>query len=207
MTGPERAINLYYVPGTRAVRPRWLLEEIGAPYNLTRLNFRKGEHKKEPFLAINPIGKVPALRDGDTVLTESLAICLHLTDRFPESDLAPKTGTIERAHFYRWMAFSVATLEPAILEQDRRNKWNDEKTDFLPPSPVLTRFELAISVLESALADHPYVLGNKFSAADVMVGSAINWANNCRLIDDQPNTLDWLSRLTVRDAYTRATRD
>jgi len=106
---------LYYMPGTRSTRPRWLLEELGIPYKLRRVDMRAGEHKTESFLAVNPLAKLPVLTQGNSTITESLAICLYLTDRYPEAGLAPAINMVGRAQYYKWVVFSIGTFEPAII--------------------------------------------------------------------------------------------
>ena len=103
-------MKLYYAPQTRAVRPRWLLEEIGAPYTLVRLDMSKGEHKTPEYVKIHPHGAVPALVDGDVTMFESAAICAYLADKFPEKRLAPPVGSPARATYYQWIIYSMATL-------------------------------------------------------------------------------------------------
>ncbi|MCF6324032.1 MAG: glutathione S-transferase family protein [Gammaproteobacteria bacterium] len=200
-------IVLYFHPGTRAVRPRWLLEELGVSYDLVLVNLGEGEHKRRPYLAINPAAKVPALTDGEITLTESLAICMHLADRFQEKNLAPAAGTIDRACYYKWMAYSVGTLEPAILEKIRRQKTESEGGKYVTLSQAMTEFDVAVGVLETALESSQFILGDRFTAVDVMVGSLINWANNMHFIESHQHTLEWLRRLKSRPAYLRATKN
>ncbi|NOY72808.1 MAG: glutathione S-transferase family protein [Gammaproteobacteria bacterium] len=200
-------IVLYFHPGTRAVRPRWLLEELGVSYDLVLLNLKEGEHKRKPYLAINPAAKVPALTEGEVMLTESLAICMYLADRFQESGFSPALGTADRADYYKWMAYSIGTLEPAILEKIRHRKIEDEGGKYITLSQAMTEFDVAAGVLEMALKKSQFVLGDKFTAADVMIGSLMNWANSLHLIDIHQNILEWLRRVTARPAYLRATKD
>ena len=103
-------MKLYYAPQTRAGRVRWMLEEIGAPYELVRLDMSKGDHKKPEYMKIHPHGAVPALADGDLAMFESAAICAYLADKFPEKRLAPPVGTPPRGLYYQWMIYSMATL-------------------------------------------------------------------------------------------------
>ncbi len=200
-------IVLYFYPGTRAVRPRWLLEELEVPYDLVVLNLREGDHKRKPYLAINPAAKVPALTDGEITLTESLAICMYLADRFQEKGFAPAWGTTDRAYYYKWMAYSIGTLEPAILEKMRRRRIEDKESKYVAMSQATTEFNVAAGVLEKALENSQFVLGDKFTAADVMVGSLMNWANGLHLIEAHQNIFEWLHRVTARPAYLRATKD
>src|SRR5258705_12836566 len=109
-------MKLYYARMTRAGRPRWMLEETGAPYELVRLDLSRGEHKKPEYMKIHPHGSVPALDDGDLALFESAAICAYLADKFPEKRLAPPVGTPARGLYYQWIVYSMATMEPPILK-------------------------------------------------------------------------------------------
>ena len=109
-------LKLYHSAQSRSTRPRWLLEEIGAPYELVRVDLGKQEHKTPQYLQIHPHGVVPALVDGDLALIESGAICAYLADKFPAARLAPAVGTPERGRYYQWMFYTMATLEPPLLQ-------------------------------------------------------------------------------------------
>ena len=109
-------MKLYYAPQTRAGRPRWLLEELGVPYEIVPVDLAQGEHKKPEYMKIHPHGAVPALADGDLVLFESAAICMYLADKYPEKKLAPAVGTPARGLYYQWMIYTMATLEPPVVQ-------------------------------------------------------------------------------------------
>ena len=109
-------MKLYYAPQTRATRPRWMLEEIGAPYELVRLQLSKGEHKQPEYLRVHPHGAVPAFADEHVTLFESGAICAYLADTFPEKQLAPAAGSAQRGPYYQWLFYSMATMEPPVLK-------------------------------------------------------------------------------------------
>ena len=109
-------MKLYCSPRSRSIRPRWLLEEIGAPCEVVNLDLTKGEHKTPEYMKIHPHGAVPALVDGDLAMFESAAICAYLADKFPEKQLAPAVGTPARGLYYQWMVYSMATLEPPVLQ-------------------------------------------------------------------------------------------
>ena len=138
----DTPLKLYFAPRTRATRPRWLLEELGVPYELVELDMSKQEHKQLPYLRIHPLGRVPALADGDQVIFESAAICMYLADKFPEKKLAPAVGTPERGQYYQWMVYAGATLEPEVLTSaaDRlvtvRSMRSRKVTRDSPPSGV-----------------------------------------------------------------------
>jgi len=196
-------ICLYFFPGTRAARAMWMLEELNLPYELSLVDLHKGAHKHDEYLAIHPLGKVPALKIGDIILFESLAICLYLADNYPKSALAPEIATPDRAEYYKWMAFSTGTLEPAIIEQSRRRKALESGTDYIDMGPVLTPFENAMTYVNNTLKSRPFLLGKRFTAADIMIGSVLSWADSMALLTNFGDTKNWLEQLKQRHAYQR----
>jgi len=202
-------LTLYHSTQSRSVRPRWLLEEIGAPYELVRLNLAAGETKRPEYLRINPNGTVPALVDGDLALFESAAICQYLADRFPEKRLAPPVGTAARGLYYQWIHYAMATLEPPIvtifLHTIRRPEPERNATLAAEARAQLDR---VLDVTERALAGREYIVGNEFTAADVMVGSTLGWARAFGMMDDaRPNIAAYVARLSARPAFQRAGAD
>lgn len=199
----QDGICLYFFPGTRAVRARWMLEELGLPYELRLVDLHQGAHKRDEYLAIHPLGKVPALKIGKTVLFESLAICLYLADYYPQSALAPEIASPDRAEYYKWMAFSTGTLEPAIIEQSRRRKSLESGVNYIDMGPALTPFKQAMAYIDNTLASRMFLLGNNFTAADLMIGSLLIWADGMELLTDFPHAKTWVDRLRHRPAYQR----
>lgn len=198
-------VRLYFFPGTRAVRARWLLEELGVSYALELVDLRKGANKAEEYLAVHPLGKIPALEIDGTVIFESLAICLYLCDRYWDTDLAPvQEEKARRAEYYKWMAFSVATLEPAIFEQLRRRKEKDRGIEPVDPGPGHTDFDAAASYVDRMLSARPFLTGADFSAADVMNGSLLMFADKMELLGNFENIRLWLDHIRMRPAYLRA---
>jgi glutathione S-transferase len=198
-------MKLYYSPQTRAGRPRWLLEEIGAPYELVTLDMQKSEHKKADYVKIHPHGAVPALVDGDLALFESAAICMYLADKFPDKKLAPPLGTPARGLYYQWMFYSMATIEPPVLEVFLNTIMLPE-AERSPKAVEKARATFAgvAKVLSDALTGRDYILGAQFSAADVMIGGMLVWANFMGLIADQPVLQAYAKRLSERPAFQRA---
>ena len=198
-------MKLYHRPQSRSVRPRWLLEEIGAPYELITLDHAKGEDKTPAYLKIHPHGAVPALVDGDLALFESAAICLHLADKFPDKHLAPAIGTPARALYYQWMLYSMATLEPPVL-QIFMNTVMLPESERSPAAAEQGRKTFAdiARVLSQALSSKPYLLGQQFSAADVMIGSTLGWGQFMGLLEGQTELTAYVKRLSERPAYQRA---
>lgn len=193
-------MTLYYAPRSRALRPRWLLEELGVEYELVRLDLRRGQHRSPAYLSLVPHGVVPALVDGSIIVFESAAICLHLADRYPDKKLAPPLGTEQRALYYQWMVFAVATLEPPFVQVHQHTVGLPRKQR----SKRLARegrehFAGSVHVLERALVGRKYLLG-EFTAADVMVGSVLAWAKDLGL--DLPRSVDdYAVRLIDRPAF------
>lgn len=201
---PERT-RLHFAPGTRAVRVRWLLEEIGVAYELQVVSLWRGAHKSKGYLKIHPLGKVPALEiDGATVF-ESLGICLYLADRFAEAGFAPPVGDMaRRASYCTWMAFSAGTLEPAILEHVRAKKAEARGVASVALGPALTPFDNVASYMESHLAEQSFLIGDQLTAADIMNGSLMAWAQDIGLLEERRAIRAWVSNLKSRPAYERA---
>lgn len=201
---PER-IRLHYSPKTRAVRVRWLLEEIGAPYDLHVVSLWRGAQKSKDYLKIHPLGKVPALEIDGTIVFESLGICLYLADRFADAGLAPDaTDRARRAAYCTWMAFSAGTLEPAVFEQVRTKKAEERGVAPVDLGPALTPFNTVASYVELHLTKQPFLLGDRMTAADVLNGSLMAWAHDIGLLDGHPSIRAWVSNLKSRLAYARA---
>ena len=202
-------LTLHYVPRTRAGRARWMLEELGVPYELHRVDLAAGEHKSAHYLAtVHPLGHVPALTDGDTTIFESAAIVAHLADRFPERRLAPEVGSEERGTYYQWLFYAMAELEPhAVTFHAHTGKLPESER--LPALATEARRALNanLGALEAALADGREFLMGRFTAADVVVGGVVGWAGVMRMIEDRPVTLAWSRRMGARDAAKRAHAD
>jgi len=201
-------MKLYYAPQTRAVRPRWLLEEIGAPYTLVRLDMSKGEHKMPEYVKIHPHGAVPALVDGDVTMFESAAICAYLADKFPEKRLAPPVGSPARAPYYQWLIYSMATLEPPVLQVFSHTVMLPEaERSAAAAEEGRAKFGQIADVLTQALEGKSFLLGEQFSAADVMIGSTLIWGQMLGLLNDYPVLAAYVGRLAGRPAFQRAHAD
>ena len=189
----------YTHPRSRGRVARWMLEEIGHPYRTELLEY--GTTMKAPaYLAINPMGKVPAIRHGDTVVTEAAAICAYLADAFPETRLAPPPGNRLRGPYYRWLFFVAGPLEAG---------WTNKAMGFVVP-PERERmmgyghFETVIDVLEEAVSHAEYVVGDSFTAADVYLGSGIGLGMQFGTIEKRPAYEQYWQRLSARPAARRA---
>jgi glutathione S-transferase len=192
-------IVLYYNPMSRARTAAWMVEEVGQPYRVELLNLARKEQKSSAFLAINPMGKLPTLLHRGTVVTEAAAICAYLADAFPAAGLAPPVGSPERGTYYRWLFFAAGCFEPAVIDK-MLGRAPSEKVG----SVGYGCYEDAVNVLEKALTPGPYVLGGRFSAADVSVGSQLGFAMMTRTLEERPAFKDYLARMGQRPAHQRA---
>ncbi|XXF77879.1 glutathione S-transferase family protein [Myxococcaceae bacterium GXIMD 01537] len=188
-------MKLYFAPRTRATRARWLLEELGVPYELVKLDLARQENSTPAYLAVHPLGEVPALVDGDVTLLESLAICLHLADRFPEKHLAPPMGSAERGPYYQWMVFAEVSLDPLVMEFYRHARLPEEQT---------ARLTAVLEVIDVGLGGREFLVGGAFTAADVVMASILHLANTLKLLDGHPRLVEYVKRHTQRPAVRKA---
>jgi glutathione S-transferase len=201
-------LKLYHSAQSRSTRPRWLLEEIGAPFELVRVDLGKQEHKTPQYLQIHPHGSVPALTDGDLTLIESGAICAYLADKFPAARLAPAVGTPDRGTYYQWMFYTMATLEPPLMQVFMHTAMLPEaQRSAKALEEGKKKFGEVATVIENALAGKQYLVGEQFSAADVMLGSTVAWAQMLGLLSDWPRVAEYVGRLSSRPAFQRAFAD
>ena len=174
-----------------------MVEELGVPYTLKILNFKNGEHKSRDYLAINPMGKVPAIKHGDTVVTECAAICCYLADAFPEAGLAPAIDDPARGTYLRWLFYTPGCIEPAMTDKAFQRA-------AVPPSTVgYGDFETVMDVVAQAVAQGDYLLGDRFSAADVMLGSTLNYGMMFGVLPERPEFISYTDRLKTRPALKR----
>jgi glutathione S-transferase len=201
-------MKLYHSQYTRSGRARWALEELGVEHELGRISFRTGDHKKPEYLAIHPHGAVPALVDGDLTLTESSAIVLHLADKYPEKNLAPALGTNERAAYYRWIVYVPATVDP-VLETITMHTmfFPEDKRNPALVDAAKAKWANIAKVLEAAVDGRTYIVGDSFTAADILVGSTLGWAKFVNVLDGHPKLAAYLENLEKRPAYQKANAD
>ena len=201
-------MKLYYAPQTRATRPRWMLEEIGAPYELVRLQLSKGEHKQPEHLKIHPHGAVPAFSDDEVTMFESAAICAYLADKFPDKRLAPPVGSPQRGPYYQWLVYSMATMEPPVLKVFLNTRMlAEEKRSPAVAEEGRAQWKDVARVVQQAVEGKTFLLGEHFTAADVMVGSILGWSGFMGLLDGFPGLQAYVGRLTSRPAFKRANAD
>ncbi|HEU4960848.1 MAG TPA: glutathione S-transferase family protein [Sphingomonas sp.] len=187
----------YTNPMSRGRIIRWMLEEVGCEYETQVLDYAS-TMKAEPYLSVNPMGKVPAIVHKGRVVTEGAAICAYLADAFPDAGLAPATD--DRADYYRWLFFAAGPLEQAVTN----------KAAGFAPSAEQGRmfgygnFDIAVDVLEKAVAAHPYIAGERFTAADVYVGSQVAWGLQFGTLPKRDAFVAYAEKLTARDAAKHA---
>ncbi|CAN5121685.1 glutathione S-transferase family protein [soil metagenome] len=189
----------YTNPMSRGRIARWMLEETGAPYRTEVLDYGT-TMKAHDYLAINPMGKVPAIVHGDRVVTECPAICAYLADAFPAADLAPATD--DRADYYRWLFFAAGPLESAVTAKALGVEVPAERKGFVGFGSM----EEVLDTLEAMLSTREYVTGNRFTAADVYVGSQIRWGLGFKTLPALPAFVAYSERLGERPALLRATQ-
>lgn len=188
---------LYTHPMSRGRIARWMLEEVGAPYRTELVAFGSAM-KSLPFLALNPMGKVPVLCHGDTVVTECAAICAYLADAFPDADLAPPPA--DRGSYYRWLFFAAGPFEAAVTDRDLGMEPNIEQQGRVGYGTI----EAVLETLELAISEHEYIAGAHFTAADVYLGSHIGWGLQYGSLEPCPAFTDYWARVSDREAYRRA---
>jgi glutathione S-transferase len=194
-------VVLYYNPQSRAQTARWMLEEVGAPYRLEQISFDAGGQKSPAFLALNPMGKIPTIVHRGAVVTETAAIIAYLADAFPAAGLAPPVDSPQRGTWYRWLFFGGSCFEPAMTDKLLNR----------PEAPKMSLgwgdFEDVLKTLKVALTPGPYLLGDRFSAADVYIGACLGWGKmfGALGIAGEPVFDDYIERVQGRPAYQRAT--
>jgi glutathione S-transferase len=188
----------YTNPQSRGQTVRWMLEEIGQPYETQVLDYAS-TMKQEPYLSINPMGKVPALAHRGKVVTEVAAIICYLAEAFPEAGLAPRDDA-ERADYYRWIFFVAGPIEAAFSNKSAGWEPDTDKQRMFGYGT----YDLAINTLEKALTGKRYIAGDRFTAADLLVGAYVNFMLAFNLLEPRPVFTDYAARMTDRDSYRRA---
>ena len=197
MADARPRLKLYHGAPSRSSVVRWMLEEIGEPYEIELLDLKAGDQTKASYLAINPMGKVPALVDDGVVITEVAAICCYLADAYPEAGLAPPIGDKRRGPYLKWLFYGPGCIEPAMIDKALGRQaapramagWAD--------------YDTVMGVLQRALADGPYLLGEQFTAADVVIGATIRWGLLFKLLPELPEFAAYVARLSARPAMQR----
>jgi glutathione S-transferase len=190
-------IRLFWCPRTRASRILWMLEEMNEPFEVEMVDIRNPETKTADFLAASPMGKVPAIEDGPVKIADSSAIALYLADRYPAAELAPAIDDPLRGSYLYWMTFTPGVIEPSMAE--KFNQWEVNRG-----SSGWGDYDLMMEVLEKGLKDGPWLLGTRFSAADILVGSSIYFMKLFGILPETPVMETYLERCLARPAYEKA---
>jgi glutathione S-transferase len=194
----SQTITLFHAPQSRSSGVLALLEELNAPYELKILNMKAGEQRQSAYLAVNPLGKVPAILHRDALVTEQVAIYIYLADLFPEAGLAPTIDNPRRGLYLRWMAYYAACYEPALVDLAM-------KREPAPPamSPYGGNFQTMLKTVVDQLAQAPYLLGDTFSAVDLLWGFAFQWGMMFDLLPKTPIIVDYSGRVTQRPSIVK----
>jgi glutathione S-transferase len=191
-------MKLYWAPRTRSFTALWLMEEIGQPYERVLIDLSKGAQKAPEYLAINPMGKVPALQDGEAALAEVAAICAYVAERYPQAKLAPPPGDPLRAKYLYWLFFGPSCVEPAVMQVATKVEMN-------PVAAGWGDAQRVFDVLDNALKKGPWILGENFSAADIVIGSGLNFAIRLfKIVPSRPSFDRYIDACAARPAFQRA---
>ncbi|MBI1651254.1 glutathione S-transferase family protein [Hyphomicrobium sulfonivorans] len=193
-----QSVKFYYSPGSRSSTVLWMLEEVGAPYDIELINLKAGAQRSPEYLAINPMGKVPTISHNGAVVTESAAICCYLADAFPHAGLAPAIGDPLRGPYLKWLFYAPSCIEPAMIE----NAANIELT----PRGMTGwgSYDRVMATLRGAVGKaSPYLLGERFTTADVVIGATLRFGMSFKTIPELPEFVAYAKRLEERPALQR----
>ena len=190
-------ITLHHHPHTRAAGVVWMLEEVGCVYELEYCDLRSGAHKTPSMKALNPMGKVPTLVDGEAVVTEVAAIGLYLADRYAPGVLAPPLDAPERGTYLRWSFYAPSVIEPGAAAHAA--KW-----EFTASSVGWGTWEEMLDTISAAIGEGPWLLGEQFTMADVIFGGTVRWMTMFGMLEKRPEYLAYTERLNARPAWVRA---
>jgi len=193
----DAKITLFHSPNTRSTGALVLLEELGAPYELHAVNMKAGDQRKPEYMAINPMGKVPAVKHGNALITEQGAIYIYLADLFPKAGLAPAIGDPLRGPYLRWMVYYGSCLEPAVVDKAMKREQAP-----LAMSPY-GDFDTMLKTLSDQLKTGPYLFGERFTAADVLWGLAMKWMIAFKLLPERPEFVNYMERVTSRPMFKK----
>ena len=191
-------VTFFHAPQSRSGGTRALLEELGADYDLRALNLKTGDTRKPEYLAINPMGKVPAIRHGEALVTEQPAVFLYLADLYPEAGLAPPLGDPLRGPYLRWLVYYGSCFEPAVIDKSM------QREPAAPSTCPYGDYDTMLKTLTDQLERGPYLLGDTFSAADVLWGTALNWTVTFKLVPELPVIRAYIDRVLARPGVQRA---
>jgi len=192
-------LTFYHASPSRSSIVLWMLEELGERYDIHLLSLTKGENREPAYLAINPMGKVPAIRHGDTVITEAAAICTYLADAFPAARLNVPIGSPQRGVYLKWLFFGPSCIEPAVIDRAAPRK-EEARRGMLGYGD----FDTTMNTVAAAVAKGPWLMGEQFTAADVIIGANIRWGMMFKTIPERPEFAAYAGRIAARPAARRA---
>jgi glutathione S-transferase len=192
-------LTLYHASPSRSSIVLWMLEELGEPYDIHLLSLTQGENRAAAYLAINPMGKVPAIRHGDTIITEAAAICTYLADEFPGAKLNVPIGSPQRGVYLKWLFFGPSCIEPAVIDRAAPRK-EEARRGMLGYGD----FDTTMDTVAAAVAQGPWLMGEQFTAADVIIGANIRWGMIFKTIPQRPEFTAYADRIAARPAAQRA---
>jgi glutathione S-transferase len=194
----DDTITLFHAPQSRSTGTLTLLEELGAPYALCILNMKRGEQRQAPYLQINPLGKVPAIRHRGALVTEQVAISIYLADLFRDAGLAPALDDPRRGPYLRWLVYYAACYEPALVDRALKRE----------PAPLAMSpygaFDPMFETIVGQLSQSSYLLGDEITAADILWATALKWGALFQLLPENLTVADYVRRVTARPAFARA---
>jgi len=193
------SLTLYHASPSRSSIALWMLEEIGEPYDIKLLKLSEGDNLKPEFLAVNPMGKVPTLVHDGVTITESAAICTYLADAFPKAKLNVPIGDPRRGPYLKWLFFGPSCIEPAIIDRASPRKEEARRAMLGYGS-----FDFVMDTVAKAVEKGPYLLGDQFTAADVIIGSGLRWGTMFKLIPERKEFSDYIARFADRPALKRS---
>lgn len=199
MAHDNQDVTFYHSPFSRGRTVHWMLEELGIPYTLKVLDFEKGDHKKPDYLALNPMGKIPTLVHGDTVVTEVAAIVMYLADTFSYGNLAPKLDDPRRGAYLRWFFFGANCVEPALADKAFNRPPVERKSSIGYGS-----YEDTLATLEKVVGGGQWILGESFTALDVSLGGLVNYGLFAKSLEPRPAFTEYSARLQARPALQRS---
>ncbi|HEV7576469.1 MAG TPA: glutathione S-transferase family protein [Caldimonas sp.] len=200
MTTASRHVTFFHSPQSRSAGALILLEELGADYELQVLNLKKGEQRQRAYLAVNPMGKVPAIVHDGAVVTEQGAVCAYLADLYPEAGITPAIGDPLRGPYLRWLFYYGSSFEPALIDRSMKRE------PAPPSSSPYGDYETMLKTLTDRLAQGPYLFGERFTAADVLWGTALRWTTMFKLVPETPVIAAYVARVASRPAVARAAK-
>jgi glutathione S-transferase len=192
-------LTLYHASPSRSSIVLWMLEEVGQPYDIKLIRLSAGDNLNPEYLAINPMGKVPALKHGDVVITEVAAICAYLADEFPDKKLNIPVGTPKRGEYFKWLFFGPSVIEPAMTDRAFPRKED-------PRAAALgwRDFDTVLDIVSNAVAKGPFLMGEQFTAADIVIGSGLRYGMMFKLVPQRKEFLDYAARIAARPSAQRA---